>query len=129
MDRNTFSNDHDRSRSHSMPTVQLPAGFGQLSTFVERWALPSTVARMRERDAATMDDIQKFYNHVTPYLQAALEHLKSVPYTDDMNAANRNLLNLCLSIAEIAPAVEWYGQPQVIDGYAGSVLTLTSELP
>jgi hypothetical protein len=112
-----------------MPTVQLPAGFGQLSTFVERWALPSTVARMRERDAATMDDIQKFYNHVTPYLQAALEHLKSVPYTDDMNAANRNLLNLCLSIAEIAPAVEWYGQPQVIDGYAGSVLTLTSELP
>jgi hypothetical protein len=46
-----------------------------------------------------------------------------------MNAANRNLLNLCLSIAEIAPAVEWYGQPQVIDGYAGSVLTLTSELP
>ncbi|MFT4583281.1 MAG: hypothetical protein ACI915_003269 [Gammaproteobacteria bacterium] len=112
-----------------MTTGQLPPGFEQLAPFIARWALPSTVARMRERDAATMGAIQMFYDQVAPYLQAALEHLKNVPYTDDMNAGDRNLLNLCLSIAEIAPAVEWYGQPRVIDGYAGSVLTLTSELP
>jgi hypothetical protein len=59
---------------------------------------------MRERDTATMEDIQMFYDQVTPHLQAALEHLKGVPYTDDMNADDPNLLNLCLSIAEIAPA-------------------------
>ena len=46
-----------------------------------------------------------------------------------MAVADRNLLGLCLAVAEIAPAVESYGQPQVIDGYVGSVLTLSSELP
>jgi hypothetical protein len=111
------------------PNSDLPAGFETLEPFLQRWALPTTVARMRARELASMAEIQALYDALTPCLPAALAYLQGVPYDGNMALVDRNLLGLCLAVAEIAPAVEWYGQPQVIDGYAGSVLTLTSELP
>lgn len=112
-----------------MAATLLPDGFQDLEAFLARWALPTTVARMQARDSAEMRDIQALYDAVVPRLPMALEYLQGVSYDSDMSPADRKLLNLCLAIAEVAPAVEWYGQPQVIDGYAGSVLTITSELP
>ena len=112
-----------------MSVMQLPDGFQELEPYLTRWALPTTVARMRARDSAEMCDIQAFYDAVVPRLPMALDYLQGVPYGADMPQPARKLLDLCLAIAEIAPAVEWYGQPQVIDGYAGSVLTITAELP
>ena len=112
-----------------MTLSPLPVGFEGLAPLLDRWALPTTVARMRARDGAEMADIQALYAAVVPLLPQALAYLQGVAYGPDMQASDRNLLDLCLAIAEIAPAVEWYGQPHVIDGYAGSVLTITSELP
>ncbi len=112
-----------------MVESRLPPAFVDLETHLERWALPNTVARMQARDSANMADIEAFYGALVPRLPAALDYLQGIAYGAEMAACARNLVDLCLSIAEIPPAVEWYGQPRVIDGYAGSVLTITSELP
>jgi hypothetical protein len=36
---------------------------------------------------------------------------------DDLPPGERRLLDLTLSLAEVAPAIEFYKQPAVIDGY------------
>jgi len=106
---------------------QLPDGFDDLEPFVGEWVLPSSPARAQKRHATSIDEINKFYDALRPRLKEVLTYLDTVPYSEDMSAQDRRLLELTLSLAEITPAVEWYQQPDVIDGFDHGRLELTAD--
>ena len=94
---------------------RLPEPFRDLERFLE-WALPTESERTARRHASSMQEIRAFYDAMIARLEEILQHLsgfslESVP--DDANT----LLLLTMSLAEVAPAVENFGQPDVVDGY------------
>lgn len=107
----------------------LPQGFEDLTAFAAQWSLGTTAERTKTRHNSSMDDIRAFYEAAFPKASTALTYLNKVPYDDDMSQADRNLMNLYLSFAEITTAVEWYGQPAVVDGYEPSLVRMPVELP
>lgn len=112
-----------------MTGANLPEGFADLEPFVADWVLPTSTARSRKRNSSQMSEITAFYDALQPRLKAVLEHLGTVPYDDTMPDEEHRLLGLALSLAEITPAVEWYDQPGVIDGFDPERFVLTTELP
>lgn len=112
-----------------MTTKILPHGFEDLAPFAGAWSLATTAQRTHKRHRSSMEEIKSFYDAVFPKAEAALSYLNDVPYDSDMSAEDRNLMNLYLSLAEITTAVEWYGQPAVIDGYENSLVRMPVELP
>lgn len=107
----------------------LPAGFEDLNFLVRDWALPTTAERRTKRRNSSQEELRSFYDRVFPRAKAALGHLNGVPYDGNLNDPDRNLLNLYLSLAEIVTAVEWYGQPAVVDGYDPVMVRMPVELP
>lgn len=99
-----------------MDAAQLPEGFQALEPWVAEWVLPDAVARMARRQSSDIADLRRFYDAVLPLGEAALEYLRQFQLGEMPPAAER-LLKLMLSLAEVAPAVEWYGGPQVANGY------------
>jgi hypothetical protein len=94
----------------------LPAGFEPLEGFVADWALADAAARMAKRQGSTMDEIRSFYDAILPLGEDALRHLREFQLGSLTQEAER-LLKLMLALAEIAPAVEWYKNPRVYDGF------------
>ncbi len=105
----------------------LPAAFDHLDDYLDRWALPDSRARQAARLEAGFDELQAFYDAMLPCAPAALEHLSAFPL-GELPQAEENLLKLMLALAEIGPAVEWYGQPQVIDGFPAHRFRLVEQL-
>ena len=97
-------------------TELLPAGFEALEPFVAAWALEDAVARMGKRQASPIEEIRRFYEAMLPLGEAALEHLRAFQL-GELPPQSERLLKLMLSLAEAAPAVEWYGDPRVYDGF------------
>ena len=95
---------------------RLPPGFEDLETWVTDWALPDSRARCEKRQRSSADEIRAFYNALLPRAEPALAHL-SQSQLGALDPAIETLLKLLLSLAEVGPAVEWYGQPQVVDGF------------
>ncbi|MGH9343061.1 MAG: hypothetical protein ACRD19_04800 [Terriglobia bacterium] len=94
---------------------RLPERFHDLERYLE-WALLTEQARTAKRHASSMQEIRAFYDAMVDRLEEILQHLngftlENVP--DDTNT----LLLLTMSLAEVAPAVENFGQPDVVDGY------------
>ena len=94
----------------------LPAGYADLESFVPLWSLPTEPERHARRKASTMDEIQAFYDAMLARIDEILAYLDTFPL-DGLPEAETRLFNLALSLAEIAPAVEFFGQPEVIDGF------------
>ncbi len=63
-----------------------------------------------------MEDIQEFYDDMVGSASSALDYLASKKL-GQLDGPDSNLLKLLLALAEIGPAVEWFGQPRVVDGY------------
>jgi hypothetical protein len=87
---------------------QLPAAFAMLEPFVTEWALAGSAARAARRNASSAAEHGAFYAAITPLLPAALDLLDATPLAQH-SSAQRNLMNLCLMAAHIAPAVEALG--------------------
>jgi hypothetical protein len=94
----------------------LPAGFESLEGFVADWMLPDAAARMLKRQSSTIEDIRRFYDAMLPYGEQALQHLREFQL-GSLSPEDERLLRLMLALAEVAPAVEWYKNPQVYDGF------------
>lgn len=91
--------------------TRLPAGFETLEPFVNLWALEGTAARAARRGETSAQERQAFFDAITPCLTDALALLDSKPLgTHDK--ADRNLMNLCLSLAHVAQAVEMQGNDE-----------------
>lgn len=94
----------------------LPEGFGELERFVADWVLPDAPARMAKRQSSTMDEIKAFYAALLARGEDALAYLRGYEL-GAMPPETERLLKLMLMLAEVAPAVEWYDDPMVYDGF------------
>lgn len=99
----------------------LPETFMDLAPFVERWALPTEKARNRKRLASTMEEIQALYDAMVSRGASILEYFDNLERSgvakSGLPEEGRNLLYLMFALAEVAPAVEVFKQPSVIDGF------------
>jgi len=98
-----------------MTMRQLPAAFAELEPFVS-WSLTTERDRAAKRHTSDMVAIKAFYDAMLPRLGEMLQYLDDFPPEKVPDEVQRLSL-LTLSLAEIAPAVENFGQPSVLDGY------------
>lgn len=98
-----------------MTKRQLPASFAELEPFVS-WSLATERERTAKRHTSDMAALRAFYDTMLPRLGEILQYLDDFPLEDVPDEVQRLFL-LTLSLAEIAPAVENFGQPSVRDGY------------
>jgi hypothetical protein len=96
-----------------MAESSLPDAFFDLNPYLE-WALPSEHARRAKRASTSMSEIRAFYDAMLERMEAVLSFLEKYP-ADDPPADVELLFLLATALAEIAPAVEMYGE-QTADG-------------
>jgi hypothetical protein len=106
----------------------LPPGFAALECFVEDWVLPDAAARMTKRQASRIEDIKAFYDAMLPMGEEALAWLRDFDL-GTLPPEGERLLKLMLALAEVAPAVEWYGDPRVYDGFPVERIRYLRQIP
>ncbi|MEO7247789.1 MAG: hypothetical protein ABIW31_04990 [Novosphingobium sp.] len=92
--------------------ASLPSGFAALEPFIARWALGKTADRAARRSASTPDEREAFFAAASPLLDAALSHLDARAL-NAFTPADQCLMNLMLSLAHVALAVEIQGPDEV----------------
>jgi hypothetical protein len=98
-----------------MTDQSLPEGFRDLNPHLG-WALPTERERSARRQASTITALTDFYTAMLPRMEEVLPYLAQFPVGDTTPEVTR-LLHLALALAEVAPAVENFGQASVIEGY------------
>jgi len=98
-----------------MPDALLPEQFQGLEKWID-WSLETEDERSDRRQASTMEDIKAFYDAMLARMEEVLPYLEKFSLDALPDDASR-LFYLTLSLAEVAPAVEQFGQPSVVDGY------------
>lgn len=101
---------------NQMSKYRLPERYRQLERFAEEWILPSQTARLTKRLASKFADLRALYDAMTPLLPEILVEFNNRPISE-LTAEENNLLELSYSLAMIAPAVEFFGQPAVACGF------------
>ncbi|SPB18576.1 hypothetical protein NOV72_05776 [Caballeronia novacaledonica] len=94
----------------------LPEAFAELNEFVGTWALASETGRTTQRHTVGMPAIVAFKDAMLPRVDELVAWLNQYRL-DSLPDEAKTAMYLLLSFAEIAPAVEFYQQPNVIDGY------------
>lgn len=105
----------------------LPPGFEDLEIWVADWVLPDMAARNHKRLSSPMEAIQAFYDALLPQAPRVLEYLERCKL-GQLDPAEERLLKLMLAFAEVCPAVEFYQQPGVIDGFPADQFLLNEDL-
>lgn len=111
----------------SQTSKSLPAGFEVLEPFTETWVLPDAAARMAMRQASRIEDLRTFYHAMLPMGEAALAWLRGYEL-GALPPEGERLLKLMLALAEVAPAVEWYDDPRVFDGFPVERITYLRQI-
>ena len=89
----------------------LPAGFEDLTPYVERWAHDGFQTRWDARAKAEMPEIQAFYDAMLPRAEAALAVIQ--PFSlEQLTGPMARLYQLVLGLAHAAMAVEVHGAPR-----------------
>ena len=86
----------------------LPDGYQALEPFVAQWAVSGTQNRALLRGSSTAEDRQAFYDAVKDRVSEALDLLDAKPL-GGLDDRDRRLLDLLLSFAHVAAAVEVQG--------------------
>ena len=90
----------------------VPPGFEDLARF-SKWNLMTADERTRARREASGQELREFYDGVLPHIEAILDACDGYPL-GELPETHRGIFNIALSMAEIAPHVEFYrGQPGV----------------
>ena len=98
-----------------MSESTLPEDFRDLEGWTD-WCLETEKERSDRRQASSFEDVRAFYDAMLPRVEAALAYLDSFPM-DAMPPNEWRLFLLTLSLAEVAPAIEAFGQVSVVDGF------------
>lgn len=93
-------------------TNSLPPEFAALEPFVVKWALQHSADRAAKRTASTPQARDAFFAAVSPHMDAALDYLDARPM-EDLTPADRRLMELMLSLAHVALAVEIQGPDEI----------------
>jgi hypothetical protein len=94
--------------------TMLPKEFADLEPFAADWCLGTERERFEKRLATPMDQIQAFYDAITPRAEAAIAHCDGFPL-DAMPDEVLNLMHLLYSMITVSFAVECWGQTRVPD--------------
>ena len=89
-------------------TATLPAGYESLEPFADRFAVSGTAARAALRGDTTPEERAAFHAAASGLVGQALDQLDKKPL-GALDAAEKRLLDLCLTFAHIALAVEIQG--------------------
>ncbi|HTU38770.1 MAG TPA: hypothetical protein VMF35_12300 [Acidimicrobiales bacterium] len=92
----------------------LPAEFADLAPFAAKWCLPTEHERFAMRLASTMDEMQVFYDAITPRADEAMNYCDNFAL-DELPEDATNLLHMLYSMIAVSFPVECWGQPHVPD--------------
>ena len=92
----------------------LPEEFADLERFAPAWIFATERERNAFRVAQPQEVLQDFYDAFVPRLGAIAAHLDQFDL-QRLTRAQGNLLELALMAMEVAPAIEYYHQPDVPD--------------
>lgn len=95
---------------------RLPPGFEALEPWLDTWCLPSETERFRRRHASLQEDMLAFKDAIVPVLDDAVSYLNQFPL-EALPEDGLRLYYLVMSLAEVAPAIELYGQPGAPDSF------------
>ena len=95
-------------------TPRLPAEFGDLERFADRWSLRTESERWAERHASSIEDMRELYDAMFPRVDDALAYCDRFPLHDLPDDA-RNLLHLALSFVMVSFPVEVWNGPRIPD--------------
>jgi hypothetical protein len=101
-------------RSRVQRPVELPSAFAHLQPFTG-WSLATETERNTRRHEASMDEIQAFIDAMLADVDAIVAYLDA--FGETLPPEARALMDMLMSLAEVAPVVECYRQQAVIDGY------------
>lgn len=96
----------------SKSNKKLPEQFKELEVFLDKWCLPTQMERTNERQESNMDEIKAFYGAMEPRMKEILDYLDTFSI-ENLKGNEKTLLELAYAVAEIAPAVEMFGQKYV----------------
>ena len=96
--------------------MSVPAAFADLEPYLEQWALPTETARNAARLSSEMEDITAFYTVMQGRIDDIFAAMKGYS-PESLPNRLRPLFYLTLSYCEVAPAVELFKQPSVVDGF------------
>lgn len=99
-----------------MADPALPSRFSHLQFLADEWSLPSERDRQLRRAASTIEELDTVFATLSGEIVAMLDYLNARDF-DALTAEETNLLNLALSLAEIAPAVQIFRTPGNPDGF------------
>lgn len=106
----------------------LPPEFAEFEDLVPGWALADSTARLEKRLTTPLADIRAFYDRVLPQAPRALAFLAE-RQLGALSAEEEQLLKLLLSLAEMGPAIEWYGTGSYPDPFDARRFPLVITLP
>jgi hypothetical protein len=109
---------HVDVEGNAMANDILPEGFAALAPFHPYRGVSTTEERRARRDAAPMEDIQRFYVAMLEHAPAAIAHLKQFTL-DTVPATSARLMELLLALMHVSMAIELHGQPP--NGNAGKL--------
>lgn len=90
----------------------LPTQFAALEPFLERWDIAKTAERAARRTASSAEERSAFFAAASPLIDTALDHLDTHPL-NALPPAEQRLMNLMLSLAHVALAVEIQGPDEI----------------
>ena len=97
-------------------TGMLPDTFAGLEPLLDAWSLATENERREKRATSTFGELRAYYELVGPRVRDIAAHLDAHPM-GTLPAPQQALLQLALMFMEVALAVEFYGQPEVRDGF------------
>ena len=80
----------------------------ELEPWVTDWALTTQAEREIRRRGSSSAELQSFYDALVRRMEGIMGTLNELPL-NDLPSDARVLMNLTLSLAEVAPHVEFYG--------------------
>jgi len=116
------------STRRKKPASQLPKGFAALECWLDDWVLADSTARLDKRMTSSLEELRAFYDGMLPHAEAALTYL-SQRQLGELDEAEERLLKLMLSLAEVGPAIEWYGTGNYPDAFDPKRFPLIVQLP
>lgn len=78
-----------------------------IAPFIDKWAKPTEYERAAVRRNSSPQDILAFYNAAVPHIEAMLKKVDEFPI-GGIPKDTAPVFHILLSIAEIAPNVEFY---------------------
>jgi hypothetical protein len=109
-------------------SAMLPEEFADLERYAAEWCLATEAERYAKRMASSMDEMQAFYDTITPRAAAAITFCDTFAL-DAMPEEALNLMHLLYSMIMVSFPVEVWSQARVPDSGAATLACVLEPRP